>query len=301
VALGEHTAHPTPVPERSSADPPEVSHPDLPDSLRGSEVDGRLAVDAAGRLLPGPGLLQLFDYFLAASGEEPEAVLRDRIVRTLRSALPPLAAAEATKLLDQYLGFRNALRELALAGNAPESAERRLQWFRELRYGFFTSAESTALFGESDRVAEIDLERRTVVLDPELDEAQRANALAALDEALPEPVREARHRAGAPARVRDQVSELRAAGGSDREVYAIRERAFGFEAAERLAALDRQRADWKRRLASYAAERDALLRDPALEAEQRAAALEALRAERFSPDELARVRSLDSVAAIPTH
>ena len=79
--------------------------------------------------------------------------------------------------------------------------------------------------------------------DEFLGEAERAERLEALEARLPERVREARLQATGPLRVRQEVEALRDAGASEREIFAARERAFGTEAAERLAEMDRERAE----------------------------------------------------------
>ena len=123
---------------------------------------------------------------------------------------------------------------------------------------------------------------------------RRSSALTALEDKLPPRVREARHRAGAPAQVRAQVEALRASGASEADVFAVRQAEFGREAAQRLAALDEQRAQWSLRLNRYRTERDSLLSDPGLDGQQREAALETLRANHFDEREILRVRALDS-------
>jgi lipase chaperone LimK len=268
----------------------------LPRSLRGSDADGGLAIDAGGAFLPTPDAIALFDYFLAASGEEDPAVIRQRIVDQIRGRLGGAAAREAEALLDSYLAFRDELRELVQAAEAPPHLEQRLQWIRELRREHFGPEVAAALFGAGEDVVLIDLERRRVATDASLDAEERAARLAALDARLPESVRVTRQRARAPQRVREEVAALRSAGASEAEVFAVRERSFGAEAADRLAALDAQRAEWERRLAAYQAERDQLLADEeiaALAKEEREAALDALRAAHFEPGELQRVRAID--------
>ena len=85
----------------------------------------------------------------------------------------------------------------------------------------------------------VDLERRDVRRDDTLSEDERAERLEALEQRLPAPVREARRRAAAPARAWSEVEALRAAGASEDEIFAARERHLGREAAERLAERDR--------------------------------------------------------------
>jgi len=105
-------------------------------------------------------------------------------------------------------------------------------------------------------------------------------------------VRTARDAATAPQLARDAAA-LRAAGGSPEEVQALREREVGGEAAARLAELDQRRAAWQARVDAYRHERLAIAADAALDAAERDAALEDLRARHFSGTELARIRALD--------
>ncbi|MCG8592057.1 MAG: lipase chaperone [Proteobacteria bacterium] len=266
---------------------------ELPASLRGTQPDGSLALSADGHFLPTRGAVRLFDYFLSASGEEPTAVLRQRIADHLHRALPPLAALEALALLDDYLEFREALRRLASEGRVPADLGRRLQWVRELRREHFGAEVAAALFGQEEQTQLVDLERRRVALDDSLSDDERRAALAALEARLPEPVRRARERAAAPSRSHREVSALREAGGSEAEVFALRERRFGTAAAERLAALDAERALWRERLADYRKLRDAVLLNPELDPQEREAAVDALRRERFEGAERRRVQALD--------
>lgn len=272
-----------------------------PRSLSGTEVDGGLSVGEDGHFRPDADALALFDYFLAASGEEPPAVIRQRILDAIAQRLAPPADAEAVAFLDRYLDYREAVRELAEGGAVPPELARRLQWLRELRRAHF-GVDSEALFGSDETMTRIDLERRRVFMDATLSDAERAEQLAGLEEQLPESVREARRRASAPARVRDDVRRLRAAGADPSKVFAVREAAFGTEAAQRLAALDEERAAWDARVEAYRLDREALLAELGGDAlgpehslaESDQARLEALRRAHFEEEELLRVRVMDA-------
>ena len=268
----------------------------LPRSLRGTEVGGELSLSEDGHFVRTPDALALFDYFLSATGEEPEAVLHQRIIDHIRATLPAAAASEAEALLDTYLRFRAAARELAEAGQVPGDLERRLQWMRELRREHF-GADAEMLFGEEEATTRIDLERRRVAADPALGEDEKRARLGALAERLPESVRAARERAHAPGATQTEVEALRKAGGSEQEVFALREERFGREAAARLAALDQEQQHWRERLSAYRAERDALVAEldarGASDTSVRSNALETLRLRHFSGTDLLRVRTLD--------
>ena len=89
------------------------------------------------------------------------------------------------------------------------------------------------------------------------------------------------------------MQELRAAGATEDQIFAARERRFGHDAAERLAELDRQRAEWQERLDNYQVERDLLIAKMPEASAERDAALQSLRTAHFAPAEIARVRALD--------
>jgi lipase chaperone LimK len=278
--------------------PPPPKAPPAPRALRGTRPSGELRVDADGHFVPGPESLLFFEYFLSASNELPIDALVARTVGAIRARLGPPADAEAEAFLADYLDYLAAGdREFATPGLAGSAdLERRFQWVRELRREHFGAELAERLFGDEETAARIHLERRRIRSDPDLSAEERRARLAALEAGYPESVREARARATEPLRHAREEAMLRAAGASPGEIHELRVERFGPEAAERMAALDARRARWDERLVDYRVERDAIAAatpDPV----ERAAALAALRAERFTPDEARRVRALDAVGA----
>jgi len=81
-------------------------------------------------------------------------------------------------------------------------------------------------------------------------------------------------------RVQEEAERLRAAGAGEEDVFRVRAEAFGADAAQRLADVDREEAAWKRRIDAYLAERRGL-RDEAEVA--------VLRSRMFSEDEQRRL------------
>jgi lipase chaperone LimK len=285
-----------PAPGTSLGAPASGGLPALPASLAGTEPDGALVLDADGRFVPTRDALDLFDYFLSASGEEPDARIRARIEAAIRARLDDPLPALA--LLDQYLAYRAEVRALfedAFTATLP--LERRLQRIRELRRAHFGAELAEALFADEEARWRADVERLRVRRDPALDEDERAARLAALDAELPEPVREARAAATAPIALRRDERRLRAEGASQAEIDALREARFGPEAAARLATLDRARAEWDARVVAYREERDRLAAREGDDADARAAALDALRDARFSGAERLRIEALDRIEA----
>ncbi|MGK3994154.1 lipase secretion chaperone [Sorangium sp. So ce1024] len=290
----------SPAPARhhraASASPVRVTPtpmPPAPPSLRGADVDGAVIVDEHGDLVVGPEILALFDYFLTATGEEPVAVIRARIVAAIRERASGPAADQAIALLDRYLGYREAASAELVGPEADPAA--RLAALREVRRAHFGEADAERLFGAEEREGEAAIEQSRILADATLSPDERDARIAEVEAALPDEIREAREATVRPLVQQAEEQALRAAGASDEELHAHRVATVGAEAAERLAELDRRRAAWQERLDAFAgarAEIEATVADPAARRE----AEEALLAGAFTPEERLRVRAILGVA-----
>ncbi|WP_438011073.1 lipase secretion chaperone [Sorangium sp. So ce321] len=277
----------TPVP----AAPPEAGP--APPSLRGAEVDGAVLVDERGDLVVGPEILALFDYFLSAAGEEPEAAIRARIIGAIRARAAEPAVDQATALLDRYLGYREAVSAADVEVAADPAA--RLAALREIRREQLGEPAATQLFGDEEREGEATIEEARILADATLSPEERDARIAAVEATLPDGIREAREAAVRPLVEQAEEQALRDAGASDEALHAHRVAAVGPEAADRLAELDRRRAAWQRRLDAFAGARAALAATVA-DPEERRAAEEALLAGAFTPEERLRVRAILGLA-----
>jgi len=268
-----------------------------PASLRDTDVDGSLAVDADGHLLISPALRRFFEYFFVASGEESVDRIRQRIESAIDARLSGAAQGEAIDLLDRYVSYRERGRSLAESEPPVGDLMARVEALRRLRRDSFGEHDAAALFADEEAVLAIAAAQHRIAADATLSEDERAAQLAALEAELPEPARSARAAVAAPLRLAREEAALRAAGGSPAEIQALREQAVGSEAAERLAGLDQRHAEWQARVGAYHQERAAIDADASLGGAQRDAALEALRGRHFSGPELVRIRALDHLEA----
>ncbi|HEX3765095.1 MAG TPA: lipase secretion chaperone [Kofleriaceae bacterium] len=284
-------ATPPPAPAASAAVEPPAA---LPGSLEGTEPDGAIRADDAGHLVIDLELRRLFDHFLIASGEEPLAAIRARIVAVLHARLPATAEAEAIAILDRYLAYRDAARQLSPAPADPRAG---LAQLHDLRARMFAPEVARAFFADEEAATYAALDRRDALVDPALSPAERERRLAEIDARLPAAVREARAAATAPIDELNREQAMRAAGAGDDQITAARAAAFGTEAAARLAELDHSRASWDARLARFRAARAALLADPQLDDAERSRRIAELLASSFTPQEQIRVEALDRIAA----
>ena len=263
-------------------------------SLANVPIQGSLEVGPDGHFRAGPETTRLFEHFaLILNGQPPEA-LRERIAEHARGRLATAAADEAIDVLDRYLRMQQRVRELGSGELDLEKIRARFARVREIRREELGEAVANAMFGDRDRVIEVEIERRRVLADPSLAAEARARRLEELEQSLPAAERAARERATAPLRLRNEVERMRSAGASDADVFAFRERSVGKAAAERLAEVDRRRAQWQTHWESYKPERARVLASSrSLAPDARDARLEPVRRAHFSQDELPRARYLD--------
>jgi len=263
-----------------------------PRSLRGTRIDGGLAVGADGHFVPGPEARRLFDYFLTASGEEPPDRTRARIVAEIARRLPEPAASEAVALLDRYLDYRTRASSLGTGGDLTEGVES----LARLRAEVLGPANSRALFGDDQAVAAHAAEAARIAADGSLSPDERARRIAALDAGLPAAAREARARALGPLALAKAEAQLRAHGATAEDIRKLREQTVGPEAAARLAALDERRAQWQRRLDDFRTARQAIESDATLDVAERDRRIQELVTERFTPAERLRVQALGATS-----
>jgi lipase chaperone LimK len=275
-----------------------------PKSLRGTRTDGGLAVDADGHFVPTIDARRLFDYFLTASGEVPDADLAARVRQEIARRLAAEPAREATTLFERYLAYRERVRALATA-DVPDldDLDTRLATLIALRREMLGPEAADAFFAGEEADARRMLEARRIADDDSLSIEERAarveKLFAAGDANLPPEVREARATARLAATVRDAEAEVRAGGGGDAEIAAMRARLAGPEAAARLAELDQRRNAWRSRVAAFRDARARLQEDATLAPDARAAAIARLLDDSFTPAERRRVEALDRMAAEP--
>ena len=273
-----------------------------PRSLRGTRVDGGFVVDADGHFVPTLDARRLFDYFLTASGELPNDELRARIHDEIERHLKPEPAGEAAALLDKYLVYRERVRALATAA-VPDDGdlEKRLATLAALRREVLGEDAAEAFFADEEADARRLLAARRINADTTLAPEERAARVEEIfresEAELPPDVRAARAATRTAATLKDAEAEIRARGGDDAEIAAMRERVAGPEAAARLAALDRLRGAWLARVDAFRAERARIQNDATLTPEARAAAIARLTDESFDRDERQRVEALDRITA----
>lgn len=245
-------------------------------SMEGTVPDGSLGswragshTDAAAPLALGE-LRRMFDYYLSAVGEKSIKVITQEISAEIERSLAPASVARAKRIFGLYIAFKRELLDLerrpGISGQGVQAIRNRLLAMQDLRAQYFNAEETQAMFGFEDAYDMDAVARLEVSQDPALSAKQKQANLHALDAALsPELLRE-REAPRAILRVEEKVAAVRAKGASDDEVYRLRAKEFDAPAADRLAALDREEAQWKERIAQYLAARTQLMESSAMPA-----------------------------------
>jgi lipase chaperone LimK len=268
----------------------------LPRSLRGTEVDGGLTLDADGRFVADRDAVAMFEYFLTAVGEESYEDVVARITAEIGVRLPADAADGALAFLTQYLDYRTRAGTLVDVGE-PVALAQGFERLRALRREVFDEPLASELFGEEERHAAVTLLQREIATDPDLDDETRRALIEQAFDALPAEHREARARATAHLDLARAQAKLLDEGAGADDIRHERERRFGEDAADRLEALDRRRAEWNARVADYRGARERIDGDASLSDADKGRLVEELLDDAFSDSERTRVEALDRMPA----
>lgn len=214
-----------------------------PASLAGTEVDGHILVSPSGALIADHQVRRMMDYWLSTLGELSLPEIRAQFEAAARDAGGVVAAAEAAALFDAYVGYLKAAESINPSSLHPAELSRVHAELYRLRREMLGELWSEAFFADEEADLIEQIARIEIRSDPALTDTERTALLENLDQTSPAPMREARWRATAHHQVMQQDAEL--ANLSSAEKHRARTEAYGVDAADRLAALDHDRARWE--------------------------------------------------------
>ena len=262
-------------------------------SLRGTEVDGGVSLDANGNVLLDMRLRRLFDYHLSLIGERDLPQIRQLLGAHLLGRYGAQHADTVLDHFDRYARYLQRLTETRI-GDAIDPEER-LAKVAALRRQMLGQAMASAFFAEEEALAALTLKRMAIARDATLSADQKSELLSDLDLAENYSARAEADTAGV---VTDQDRRFDQSNATAHQRAAEREALWGKEAAGRLAQLDRERAQWDARIEDYLFARSRIDADRTLSPVARAQALAALRAQRFDAAEQRRVASLEAIGQL---
>ncbi|MCH7393741.1 lipase secretion chaperone [Acinetobacter dispersus] len=244
--------------------------PVLASSLRGTEIDCPIQVDANGKLILTVGIRSCFDYFFSSLGEKTETELIADIRQYLTATLPDTASSYASYLLDQYVAYTHALKNIKPAGNFKtgdiDGYQKVIEQMYKVQQQFFNAAEINALFGNERNLNQFNIDQMRIHANKTLTAQQKAAELAKLIDQLPTTLADGVRVSMQFSELQQLTQEVRGKGGSAQELRNMRESLLGPEAADRLEKVDQEEAGWQTQVNGYLAERDQILKSDASDA-----------------------------------
>lgn len=244
--------------------------PVLASSLRGTEIDCPIQVDANGKLVLTVGIRSCFDYFFSSLGEKTETELIADIRQYLTATLPDTASSYASYLLDQYVAYTHALKNIKPTGNFKtgdiDGYQKVIEQMYKVQQQFFNAAEINALFGNERNLNQFNIDQMRIHANKTLTAQQKAAELAKLIDQLPATLADGVRVSMQFAELQQLTQEVREKGGSAQELRNMRESLLGPEAADRLEKVDQEEAGWQTQVNGYLAERDQILKSDASDA-----------------------------------
>jgi lipase chaperone LimK len=281
-------------PPNSAAEPLKT----LPASFGGTTVDGVFHLDADGNLLISEDIRRIFDYFLAAVGEEPLRASVERLRAYIAAQLPANAREQALALLNQYLDYKRELvlleRDLPQMANL-DALRQREAAVQALRARIFDSPTQQAFFAREEAYNQFTLQRLSILHDSQLDDAGKAAAVDQLRNSLPAEMQDA-VLPQLQNELRQQTAQLQASGAKPEQIRQLRQQLVGAEATQRLEVLDQQRQTWKKRIAQYSTNKAAIENNPGMSATDKRAAIAQLVTENFDEREQLRLEAAEQLA-----
>lgn len=211
-------------------------------------MDGIFRLDANGNLLISEDIRRIFDYFLAAAGEEPLRASVERLRAYIAAELPANAREQALVLLNQYLDYKRELvlleRDLPQMANL-EALRQRETAVQALRARIFDSETQQAFFAREEAYNQFTLQRLAILQNSQLDDAGKAAAVDQLRNSLPAEMQDT-VLPQLQNELRQQTAKLQAAGAKPEQIRQLRQQLVGAEATQRLEVLDQQRQTWKK-------------------------------------------------------
>jgi len=226
---------------------------------------------------------QLFDYFLAAIGEEPLKNSIARLRQHITAELAEPARGQALSVLNQYLSYKQQLLELEETyARAPDlsALRQRLHAVQALRARVLDPEVHQAFFAIDEAYDRFSLERLAIRFDQGLDSDAKGRAIDQLRASLP---------AELQTELREQTDALEQSGAGHEQVRQLRQQLVGSAAADRLDALDRQRQQWQQRVTAYQQARASIEASRGLDDVERQAAIERLEEQHFNASERLRL------------
>ncbi|MEZ9288150.1 lipase secretion chaperone [Vibrio lentus] len=233
----------------------------------------------------------MMEYFVSGNTELTLEEIRDNVANHHEQSQ---AAVVDEALFAKYLEYKSALTTLDVQFDTTSISAEDLralnQALLDLQTQFFSESEISILFTHDNKMREIALEK--LLLKQEgLEEQEYQQRLESYLSEQPDYVQSSHQNQV----LLQQLSSSEVLDEQDK--YLKRNELVGEEAAQRLEALDQQRASFENSLDIYFSERNDILNDSALSEIEQKETIAQLRQAHFQPQQLRRVEAIERIRA----
>lgn len=265
----------------------------LPASLAGTSHGVKL-LTRHDELLVTASLRDLFDYYLSSLGEASVDVVQQLIQVELQRQLQGPALQDALNILTNYLSYKQALRtfEQDYQADPDHTRQQQLVYMQERQQALIAlqdrelGSRVAAVFFAFDRQMDDNTLARAAILNSDLTAEGKEQALINLQAEQPIQQQLQQQRDHQQRR----LLEIDQAELTAEEKYLQRAETVGEGAAQRLAQLDQQRAQWQQRVNEFRQELQQL--KPILAEEDYQQQYQQLLEQKFEPHERLRAKAL---------
>jgi len=243
----------------------------IADSLEGVDLDGEISFDEQGNLRQNFSLRLLYDQLLSVRGEWTESQIIDWLAEysLALSADGKIPDDGVAAILDSFQAYSDYLKAAAETlpafsfGNKEDiaSIETYTQELSALRQELLGDDTAKNFFSSEERYDQAQLARVKIQLNEELSESEKEAEIERWNEEQSTVAHEHRVNVQLHEQYRQEVQQLAEQDSTASDIDAMRQQYFGDEAANRLAELDVQRAQWSQKKQDYQAAMEALAKN----------------------------------------
>ncbi len=271
----------------------------LPEALRDVPIGYQFYLDEEGNLIPTESVRDIFDHFLSAIEDEPFEIISARIVEYIDLHLTEPARTQALDVFGEYVSMKMALKDLeeemgGRLGTGDFSNMASLVTERNALIRQSLSDDVYEAFYQQEHMHdEYTLSRMSIINDKNLSDEDKDAALQALEQTMPESMKQVRENVTRHLTMADETKKLREQGVSESDIQVWRHEQYGYEAAERLKGLDERRAQWNNRLQEYNNLKAAIASQEGIDESDKQRQINELRSSLFDEKESIRVSVIE--------
>ncbi len=273
-------------------------------TLADTEIDGRLESDENGNLVVSLEVKDFFDYFLSAVGQRSLEEVMAEMERQIDSRLEPEAAAQARRLLLDYISYHQQMTTLMEQPLVPAELQTEEYYagimadtfsqLKQIRRQFFPPDVVDAFFGLEESFGEYAVRTLEIRADASLSDSDKAARLESLESLLPEQLVADAKEAEQRHAVADSARDAFEAGIAESEIRYLLQDVYAPEEVDSMLTFFKAEEQWQNRLDQYFSQR-ARIESSGLSGTDREVALDELRTRQFDEAEMNRLLSEEAI------